>query len=263
MERKIIRKRVIQTFGMLLAKQSVIFMLLFSALVSLEASYGQAAKPDMKLLTPPYIAHTSNFMMILFHLKAEEAQKLLPANVKVKSDDKGMVTGGMEIYTTDQIYGVPNYTIGFIYVEVNGLESNDGSPGHWAVWGAMNNDTSLQNFRHFYNYPYKLENKIMIGKKGNESTATIGDSEGLKLKLRIKVGKPVSAGGIANNYSQSSDGRIIKTEIPWLANGNEADVISFEVSAGSNKVLETIKEAKPFFGLISNNAFSYSRPIME
>ena len=37
--------------------------------------------------SPPYIARTSNFMAIAFHIEAEEVQKLLPANVKVKTDE--------------------------------------------------------------------------------------------------------------------------------------------------------------------------------
>jgi hypothetical protein len=87
--------------------------LVLSALTSMQSRYAQKANSAMKMLSPPYIARTSNFMALAFQLKADEAQKLLPADVKIKSDDSGMASGGMEIYTTDQIYGVPGYTIAF------------------------------------------------------------------------------------------------------------------------------------------------------
>lgn len=265
MKRKIIRKSIIQTSRILLAQRAVMFVLLFLAAASFPSLYGQATNSAIKPVNPPYIARTSNFMMILFHLKAGEAQKLLPANVKVKSDDKGLVTGGMEIYTTDQIYGVPKYTIAFIYVEISGEESNSGTSGNWPVWGMVNNDTSLQNFRHFFNYPYHHEKRMTIEKKGTEQVATVGDNggEGLTLKLRRKTDRPVAGEGLATIVSQSLNGRILKTEIPWLANGNEANIVSFEVRAGSNKVLETIRGAKPFYGQISTNVFSYTRPITQ
>jgi len=48
---------------------------------------------------------------------------------------------------------------------VSGPKSNNGKPGNWAIWGAVNNDTTLKNFKHFYNYPYRWEKEIMIEKE--------------------------------------------------------------------------------------------------
>lgn len=214
--------------------------------------------------SPPYIARTSNFMAIAFHIEAEEVQKLLPANVKVKTDEKGQATVGMEIYTTDQVYGVPNYTLAFIYVTVNSLDSNNStSENYYPIWGAMNNDTALQSFKHFYNFPY-LQRSVTI-RKGAEQVATVGESdgEGITLKLKSISSSPITAEGVAPILNQSADGNLKVTEIPWLANGNEASIISFEIRAGSNKVLQVLQGAKPFYGQVSTNVFSYTKPIRQ
>jgi hypothetical protein len=240
-----------------------IAMLLFLSAVTFQSLYAQTTNLDMKPVSPPYIAHTSNFMAIAFRLEADEVQKLLPANVKVKSDDEGLATGGMEIYTTDQVYGVSKYTIAFIYVEVNAPDSANSS-GNWPIWGIVNNETTLQNFKQFYHFPYHQEKKMTI-KKGTEQIATIGDSngEGLTLKLKRKTDRPVSAQGLATILSPSENGGILKTEIPWIANGHQASVVSFEVKAGSNKVLQVIWGAKPFYAQVSTNVFSYTRPVVQ
>lgn len=93
----------------------------------------------------PYTARTSNFMALAFQLKAYEAQKLLPADVKSKSDDSGMASGGMEIYTTDQIYGVPGYTIAFLYVVVEGNKKD--APLMPIPWLANGNQTEVVSFQ--------------------------------------------------------------------------------------------------------------------
>src|SRR5687768_2275049 len=103
----------------------LIIGLLSLSTASFQTIYGQTIITNMKMTTPPYIARTSNFMAIAFHIKADEVQSLVPANVKVKIDEKGRATVGMEIYTTEQVYGVPNYTLAFIYVTVNSLDSNN------------------------------------------------------------------------------------------------------------------------------------------
>jgi len=250
------------------AKRPTLFvLLLFLNAIFSYPLYGQESQSEVQEATPPYIARTSNFMAVMFHLNADEAQTLLPQNVKVKRDENGLATGGLEIYTTDQISGVPKYTIAFLTleVEVGGEGNNDGATGNWAVWGVMNNETTLSSFKDFYNYPYHFEEKMTIEQKEDGQVATVrgNNGEGLMVNLRKKADQPISAEGVATIFSQSMDGKVLRTEIPWLANGNQANVISFEVNPGNSKVLKAIQNAKPFYGQISSNVFSYTRPLTQ
>lgn len=239
----------------------LIIGLLFLCTASFQTLYGQTNSIDMKMTSPPYIARTSNFMAIAFHVNAEDVESLLPANMKVKIDEKGQASLGMEIYSTDQVYGVPNYTLAFISITVNLLESSNETDYYYPIWGAMNNDTALPSFKHYYNFPYQ-QLSVTIS-KGGERVATVGaiDGEGITLKLKSKRNSPVIAEGVAPIINQSADGKMYVTNIPWLANGNEASIISFEIRAGSNKVLQVLKGAEPFYGQVSTNVFSYTKPI--
>lgn len=262
---KIIGKKALQAFG-IFPKQCVIILVLhFLVATSFQSLYAQANNLTIKPVNPPYIAQTSNFMALLFHLEASEAQALLPENVTAKRDDSGLATASLETYSTDQISGVPKYTIAFITIEVIGGESNYGTPGNWAIWGVMDNDTTLQSFKHFYNFPYSHERRISIENKQDEYIAIVGENrrEGFELKMTKDVDKPVAAGGTATIFSQSLGDSILKTEIPWLANGNAANIVSFKVKSGSNQVLQTIQRAKPFYGQISTNVFSYTKPVTQ
>jgi len=245
----------------------LIVLLLILSTIIYSPLYGQDEQSEVKMVTPPYIARTSNFMAVMFHLNADEAQTLLPQNVEVKRDENGLATGGLEIYTTDQVFGVPKYTIAFLTleVEVGGEGNNDGTTGNWAVWGVMNNETTLSSFKHFYNYPYHFEEKMTIEEKEDGQVATVGgnNGEGFIANLRKKTDQPISAEGMATIFSQSMDGTVLRTEIPWLANGNQANVISFEVNPGNSKVLKAIQKAKPIYGQISSNVFSYTRPLTQ
>jgi len=87
----------------------LIVLLLFLSTIIHSPLYGQD-----EMVTPPFVAQTSNTMFVMFHLNADEAQELLPPNVKVNRNEDGLATGGLEIYNTDQVSGVENFTIAFL-----------------------------------------------------------------------------------------------------------------------------------------------------
>jgi hypothetical protein len=232
----------------------------FPVLVILLVQTMRANSQQNTLTDPPYLAHSSNFVMMLFNLEQDVVQTLLPPGVKAKINTAGTVTAGIEIYETDRIHGVSQYGIVFIFVEVADLESNNGTPGHWAIWGKVNQKNTLQSMLHYFNFPYSFD-EIKVTKEDNTYTATVGTNQ-IKLKLRYNEKQPFAGEGVVNMCSASKDGKIIKTEVPWFSTGSAAELISFEVDPRGNTILEIIKKATPHFSLISTNqSFSYSRPV--
>jgi len=92
--------------------------------------------------------------------------------------------------------------------------------------------------------------------------AIIGESggEGLTLQLGVKFNQPVAAEGLAAIYSRSMKDKVLTTEMPWLANGFEANIVSFVVRPGSSRVLQALQKAQPVYGQVSSNVFSYTKP---
>jgi hypothetical protein len=211
---------------------------------------------------PPYLAHSSNFIMTLFNLRAEDVQPLLPSSVKAKIKDAGMVTAGLEIYETDRIHGIPQYSMVFLFVEVAGLESNNGTPGHWAIWGRINQKSTLQNMLHHFSFPYGFE-EIKLTHESNVYTGTVGAGL-IDLKIKFNEKQPFAGEGIVNMCSFSRDGKILITEVPWFSTGSTGELVRFDIDPQGDKVLEIVKNAKPYFSMISTNqTFSYSRPISK
>ena len=221
--------------------------------------------PEMieKLLSPPFIARTSNFMVLAFHLDIEEAQKLLPDGVIAKQNELGLASGSLEVYTTDQAYGISNYSIAFFTIQVIAGESKLEKEGNWPVWGVVNNEASLSSFRHYFNFPYKQINKISFDYSDNVYSAELGvnDSEGLRVSLKKDEDRAVKAEGIAVIMNKSKSEELIEIEIPWLAEGNQADILLFNVNSANNEALKILQNAKPFYAQISSNVFSYSKPV--
>lgn len=85
MDKKMTRNGILQKTTDKLAKTIGLLLLFFG--ITLPGIHVQA-NPDDDLTSPPYIGRTTNSMMVLFHLKAEDVQQFLPANVTVKSDEK-------------------------------------------------------------------------------------------------------------------------------------------------------------------------------
>lgn len=222
-----------------------------------------SANAQSKNLTPPpYVARNSNSMGIQFRIMASDAAQLLPEGIIPKVDENGMVVGGIESYTTDQIYGIPNFSISFITIEVKDINQLIGNNGNWVVWGAIDNKEALEHFKHFFNLPFYLEEKIEFQKTENNQSLIVGNQL-IELTLSMNSEKVIKAEGLANNFTKTEGGQILKTKIPWLADGYSAEVVYFKINSGGNETLRLLENAKPFFSLLSKNTFSYTAPELD
>lgn len=242
--------------------QQILFLsiLNFGIMTVLNLNFALAQKSDF--INPPFVARNSNSMAIQFHLKASDAQRLLPDGILAKSDENGLVIGSLESYTTDQIFGIPSYSISFIAIEAKDINHKKGNDGNWVVWGAITSEEALAYFRHFYNLPFHWEEKVQFLITENNQSLIVGDNL-IELSLQRKNEQPIRAEGLANIFSKSETGKILKTQIPWLADGHAAEVVNFKINSGINPTLQLLENAKPFFGLLSKNTFSYSKPETE
>lgn len=215
--------------------------------------------------TPPYIAKTSNFMGLQFEVDSDAAQKLLPQGITATVNGNGFATAGLEIYTTDQVFGIPSYSIAFVTLSVTDYRAATPAKGNWAIWGVMDNLESLQYFKEYFNFPYHYEKDILITTVNEERSLVIGNQEkgGVSLRLQSQKESPVLAQGLAPLYSQLDKGEILRTDIPWLAEGYQAVVLSLEINPGNDKALKILKQAKPVYAQISSNVFSYSKPVQQ
>lgn len=236
---------------------------LICLLVTLPIYAQNSSDMNQNLISPPFIARTSNFMALAFQVDAAEAQKMLPDGVVAIPNEEGFATGSLEIYKTDQAYGIPNYTIAFFTIAVKAEASNYGKEGNWPVWGVIDSPGALASFQHYFNFPYRVVDNILLEGSEDMLAAKIEEEGNVILSLTLKKdpAKPVKAEGLAVILSKSQVGELLSVEIPWLAEGNQTDIVTFEAKATENSPFSILGKAEPFYSQVSSNVFSYSKPI--
>jgi len=109
---------------------------------------------DTSSITPPWAAHSSNFLLALFQTDTSTINKFLPNGVYALSNENGLATTGLEIYGTDSTNGAPIYKAAFIYVEIMGHQSESNMPGHWIIWGKTNHKLLAQSLKTNFGFKY-------------------------------------------------------------------------------------------------------------
>lgn len=226
--------------------------------------FGQTAPAKPTLVSPPWLMHSSNFLITLFNLKGEDVQKLLPAGVTAKVNESGMVVAGLEMYVTDRVYGMPTYTTAFVFVEITGHDSSSGYAGHWILWGKVDQPIALANFQHYFGLPYDAEPNLSMGLADGIHFGRVGapGEEVIQMKIAPLAEPGMNIEGTVHVVGKNSGGTIVQTEIPWFSTWQKGKLVTYEITPRGNPALELIKSAPPFFVVTSiNQLFSYSKPV--
>ena len=227
-------------------------------------SFAQAAPTKPTPVSPPWLMTSGNFMLMLFNLKAADVQKLLPDGVTAKVNDSGLTTAGFEMYETNRTYGIPSYVTAFIFVEIEGPVSTSGIPGHWALWGKMNDPAALAAFQQQFGFPYELDPHLTVGITEGSHFGRVGvpGAEVLKIKISPLAEPGNSVEGAVDMVGKTAAGTLVRTEVPWFTTLQRGELVTFEIEPRGNPVLQLVKEAQPVFVAASTKqTFSYSRPV--
>jgi hypothetical protein len=222
---------------------------------------GDADKP---VYGPPWTAHSNNFLMMIFNLPVNEVKKRLPEGVEALANEAGMVTTILEMYETSGVSGIPDYKTAFIVVDIKNQDSRNGTPGHFAVWGRVDEPQALDVFRSHFGFPYSHAESISVGPDKNVYTGAVGTAgkEILKVKIEPIQEQPFSNTGTVNMVGLKNRQIMVKSIVPYLTKGHTGKVVSFEVRPDGDSVLTSIKEAQPVWSMVSTEQiFSYSQAV--
>lgn len=242
---------------------ALLFIFLFSANASLFAqTAGVAESPKF---APPWVVQSGNFLMIAFNLKPADVQKLLPKGVEPLLNKEGMVTAILEMYETSQVSGIPGYKTAFIVVDVQGHDSREGTPGHFAVWGRVSPQEALDAFRSNFGFPYEYAENITLGLEQDAHTCAIGapGKEILRVKIAPIAEQPFAGQGAVNMVGMNADSGTVKSEVPYITRGNFGKVVDFQIRPPKgDRVLRLLKGAVPVWSVASKDQiFSYSHAV--
>ncbi len=80
---------------------------------------------------PPYLVTHTEHLFVLFEADADALRSLLPPDVRPA---KGNVVG-LNMYRTGPVVGLVPYTGSYLWANVEGFDSPDGTPGRWMMQG--------------------------------------------------------------------------------------------------------------------------------
>lgn len=232
-----------------------------------EPAMAQATDSDTAPpFAPPWVVQSGNFLMLTFDLKVADVRKLLPKGVEPLVNEAGEVVAILEMYETERVSGIPQYKTAFIVVEVQGHDSREGTPGHFAVWGRVSPREALDAFRNHFGFPYQDAPDIDFSMEEKAHVANTGGPgrEALRVKIAPIPEQPFEGEGSVNLVGMNADSGTVKSEVPYIMRGYNGKLLSFELRPGSDPVLKLLRNAVPLQAWVSNDRIlSYSHAVFS
>jgi hypothetical protein len=209
---------------------------------------------------PPYQTKCDGFGVLLAYDEAV-VRSLLPPGIEPVDE----MSGGINLYTAEQGYGLAPYSAFYFYVHVKGLDSADGTKARWMLQGVYGPSTRVPAALHkYYGLPVRAGESLLESKEA--STVGIGTFAGQEVVRIVVSPKPTtyeSEAGIIHFPGQLETTReIVVMQMPYVAEICDADPVSIDVRAPAGDPLNKLKSVKMLGGFAFKNfTFAFPRPV--
>jgi hypothetical protein len=235
-----------------MALVSAVFLVLSAGLVLA----GDDAPP------PPYQVNKANGIGVNVVFDAAVVRSVLPPGIEPVEE----MTGGINLYTAEEGYGLGPYSAFYLYVNIKGFDSADGTKGRWmlqAFYGGP--ETKVSEALHkYYGLPVRAGESRRVTK--DASTVGMGTFAGQELVRLVVTPKPAACKSVAGtlNYPGQLDTsrEIVVWQAPYVGEICEADPVSVDITAPADDPLSKLKPVKILGAIAAKNfAFAIPRPV--
>jgi hypothetical protein len=180
---------------------------------------------------PPYLVTQTEHLIILFEAEESALKSLLPANMKPAA---GNVVG-LNMYHTGPVVGLAPYTASYLWINVDGFDSPDGTKGRWMVQGWYGPEPVPAALKNYAGIPVQL-GVTRYERDGNRVHAVL-NADGANLidaTMTVKEGKPAPAGGVLNypalgrNLAQPGSSAVVVNRIAFTGEITPATPVSVD-----------------------------------
>lgn len=183
---------------------------------------------------PPYLVSVTEQLGIVFEADESALKSLLPPNVKPAAGN----TVGLNMYRA-QVLGLVPYAASYLWINVDGFDSPDGTKGRWMSQGWYGPEPVTTVFKTQFGYPVEL-GATRVEREGNRIHAVLnsGGADLINAAIALKEANPNAVGGVlhypalrrnlSGGAAQTAMSDIIVNRLPFTGEVIPASPVSLE-----------------------------------
>ena len=196
---------------------------------------------------PPYQTKCDGFGLLVAYDEAL-VRSLLPSGIEPVDE----VSGGINLYTASQGYGLAPFSAFYFCVHVKGFDSSDGTKARWMLQGVYGPEGRVPAALHkSFGLPVRAgESRQEVKGASTIGIGILGGQEVVRIRVRPKPTTYNSVAGAVNFPGQLETTReIVVLQMPYIAEICDADPVSVDVRAPAGDPLNKLTSGSDRGGL--------------
>ena len=194
------------------------------------AAWPVVVQAQQRVPRPPYLILNHEHLVILFEADESALKALLPTGIK---GAPGNVVG-LNMYQTSEAVGLVPYTASYLWIDVDGFDSPDGTKGRWMVQGWYGPEPVPSAIRNYMGVPVQLGVTNYQRDGDRVHASLISDGVNLIDATITLTGGPIHKSGFLNylasgrNLAQPAPSAFVVNRIPGASEITPAAPVSME-----------------------------------
>jgi hypothetical protein len=209
---------------------------------------------------PPYQIAGANHVFVGVIWEEAAIRKALPPGITPVKD----MTGAINIYQTGGSYAFGPYQSAYLWVDVEGFDSADGTKGRWMLAGVYGpSDKMPLALAEHYGFPVRVGgSRFEPTTQGKRAIGSVNGRDIITVEIRALPGECQAAAGRVNYPGVSGKAKqLVVNEIPWVGDFCKAEPVAVNISAPAGDAFSAYPIAKVVWAAEFKNAtFSFSVP---
>ena len=208
---------------------------------------------------PPYQTKCDGFGLLVAYDEVL-LRSLLPSGIEPTDE----MSGGINLYTAGQGYGLAPFSAFYFYVHVKGFDSSDGTKARWMLQGVYGPEARVPGALHkYFGLPVRTgESRQEIKEASTIGIGSLAGQEVVRIVVRPKPATYKFVAGAINFPGQlETTNELVVLQMPYIAEICDADPVSIDVKAPTGDPLEKLKSVKMVGAFAFKNfTFAFPRP---
>lgn len=219
----------------------------------------QAAARDTTLPRPPFLILNHEHLIILFEAEESSLKALLPMGIKAAPGN----LVGLNMYRTQEVVGLVPYAASYMWIDIDGFDSPDGTKGRWMVQGWYGPEPVPSVIRNYMGLPVQLgdthfqrdENRVHAA-LSSDGVNLIDATITLKDEPAIHMARLLNYAALGRNLVPPAPSAVVVNRIPTVNEITPANPGSLEFHFRENDAAKGLQPKRLLNALYVTGAAS-------